>query len=433
MSDELKLDVVLQPFISNTKEGALLKAIMSGQVQKLKVEIEGMAGKIDSLIGKKTTGTDRESSTKQTEKIAKAESKALKDSEKLAKKIAKAEEKLKEKHQKENVKLATQTVAILGGIVIVLNAIPSILRGVFKILNIGFLLILKPFADLLAMILLPIAKLVIEFALWLNKLAGGGMGGMLIAAVIGLIVASIGLLAIAVTGGLIATALTSLILKAIAATTLTLGGAKIATALTTLATTSIGATSLAGLLGTVLIAAAITALIVKALGGTDEDAIAASLVTVFVAGLALVFGAPFWVALGIGILAGTVAFFGGEALMKEYEKAQEVYKKGLYGPTGIPGKYSIDPISGEPVAIGVAALGGPVIGGQSYIVGEKGPELFTPSNSGNITPNNKLGGSQSVNISVSGIMDERKITDLIKSVVNQAMRESNSVRGSTGY
>ena len=37
-------------------------------------------------------------------------------------------------------------------------------------------------------------------------------------------------------------------------------------------------------------------------------------------------------------------------------------------------------------------LGGPVMGGQPYIVGENGPELFTPRNTGAITPNRQLGG-----------------------------------------
>ncbi|MES9986207.1 MAG: phage tail tape measure C-terminal domain-containing protein [Candidatus Thiodiazotropha sp. 6PLUC6] len=44
------------------------------------------------------------------------------------------------------------------------------------------------------------------------------------------------------------------------------------------------------------------------------------------------------------------------------------------------------------------ATGGPVSRGSTYLVGEKGPELFTASNSGNITPNNQLGGSTQVNI-----------------------------------
>jgi len=50
------------------------------------------------------------------------------------------------------------------------------------------------------------------------------------------------------------------------------------------------------------------------------------------------------------------------------------------------------------------ADGGPVSRGRSYIVGERGPELFTPGASGGITPNNKLGGSTSVvvNVDASG-------------------------------
>lgn len=50
--------------------------------------------------------------------------------------------------------------------------------------------------------------------------------------------------------------------------------------------------------------------------------------------------------------------------------------------------------------LGLRAAGGPVMGGGSYIVGEKGPELFTPGSSGMITPNNKLGGGNNYNITV---------------------------------
>ena len=38
------------------------------------------------------------------------------------------------------------------------------------------------------------------------------------------------------------------------------------------------------------------------------------------------------------------------------------------------------------------ALGGPVTAGQPYIVGEQGPEVFLPTSSGTIVPNNKIGG-----------------------------------------
>ena len=43
-------------------------------------------------------------------------------------------------------------------------------------------------------------------------------------------------------------------------------------------------------------------------------------------------------------------------------------------------------------------------GGKTYLVGEKGPELFTPGVSGMVTPNHALGGSTSVvvNVDASG-------------------------------
>lgn len=45
------------------------------------------------------------------------------------------------------------------------------------------------------------------------------------------------------------------------------------------------------------------------------------------------------------------------------------------------------------------ALGGPVMRGSTYLVGETGPELFTASHSGTIIPNNRLnGGNTTVNV-----------------------------------
>jgi len=50
------------------------------------------------------------------------------------------------------------------------------------------------------------------------------------------------------------------------------------------------------------------------------------------------------------------------------------------------------------------ADGGRVTGGRPYIVGERGPELFTPGVGGSITPNESLGGSTNivVNVDASG-------------------------------
>ncbi len=47
--------------------------------------------------------------------------------------------------------------------------------------------------------------------------------------------------------------------------------------------------------------------------------------------------------------------------------------------------------------------GGPVSKGRSYLVGERGPEMFTPSRSGRIVANNELGGTVvNVNVDASG-------------------------------
>jgi TP901 family phage tail tape measure protein len=51
---------------------------------------------------------------------------------------------------------------------------------------------------------------------------------------------------------------------------------------------------------------------------------------------------------------------------------------------------------------GARASGGSVNANNSYLVGELGAEVFTPSNNGVITPNNKLNSSNVININVSG-------------------------------
>ena len=49
---------------------------------------------------------------------------------------------------------------------------------------------------------------------------------------------------------------------------------------------------------------------------------------------------------------------------------------------------------------GARASGGSVSSSKSYLVGERGPELFTPGRSGSIAPNGSLGGSTSVTVNV---------------------------------
>ncbi|MGB1388675.1 MAG: hypothetical protein ACPG61_07285 [Paracoccaceae bacterium] len=64
---------------------------------------------------------------------------------------------------------------------------------------------------------------------------------------------------------------------------------------------------------------------------------------------------------------------------------------------------------------GFKADGGPVSSGKSYIVGERGPELFSPGTSGSITPNEKLGGgSVSINVNVAGASGDNHVRELVK-------------------
>ena len=68
------------------------------------------------------------------------------------------------------------------------------------------------------------------------------------------------------------------------------------------------------------------------------------------------------------------------------------------------------------------AAGGPVSSNRPYIVGEVGPELFVPSSSGRIVPNNKLGGSggSTININVSGAIDPEGTARSIVNVLNNS-------------
>ena len=57
---------------------------------------------------------------------------------------------------------------------------------------------------------------------------------------------------------------------------------------------------------------------------------------------------------------------------------------------------------------GRRAKGGTVMGGTSYMVGERGPELYTPGRSGSIAPNSSIGGGANVvvNVDASGTKAE---------------------------
>jgi len=70
---------------------------------------------------------------------------------------------------------------------------------------------------------------------------------------------------------------------------------------------------------------------------------------------------------------------------------------------------------------GARAEGGSVSAGKSYLVGERGAELFTPSSNGMIVPNNALGGGgTNINLTVNGAIDPEGTARTIVDVLNRS-------------
>ena len=75
---------------------------------------------------------------------------------------------------------------------------------------------------------------------------------------------------------------------------------------------------------------------------------------------------------------------------------------------------------------GGRAAGGSVSAGTSYLVGEKGAEIFTPSSTGVITPNNQMGGNTVINLNVSGAIDPEGTARSIINVLNNSFYRGTS-------
>jgi len=78
---------------------------------------------------------------------------------------------------------------------------------------------------------------------------------------------------------------------------------------------------------------------------------------------------------------------------------------------------------------GRRAAGGPVAGGSSYLVGEMGPEIFTPAaGGGRITPNNALGGSNiTINVNAGMGANGAQIGEQIVTAIKRYERTSGPV------
>ena len=76
-------------------------------------------------------------------------------------------------------------------------------------------------------------------------------------------------------------------------------------------------------------------------------------------------------------------------------------------------------------------LGGPVMGNESYLVGENGPEVFTPTTNGSITRNQDIGKGGDVNVNFTIVANDTSGFDelltsrqgVIKQIISDAMLE----------
>ena len=103
---------------------------------------------------------------------------------------------------------------------------------------------------------------------------------------------------------------------------------------------------------------------------------------------------------------------GGEAAL---ELANYYFRGGEYYGKSATDALTLAGISTLPKK----ANGGPVMSGTTYLVGERGPELFTPSASGNITPNGGFGGGSTITVNVNG-GDPNSIVRALQQYVRQS-------------
>ena len=80
---------------------------------------------------------------------------------------------------------------------------------------------------------------------------------------------------------------------------------------------------------------------------------------------------------------------------------------------------------------GGRAMGGPVNAGTSYVVGERGPELFVPNTAGTIVPNGGGGRGNTINVTVNGAIDAEGTARTIVDVLNRSF--SRGTLGSLNF
>ncbi len=135
-------------------------------------------------------------------------------------------------------------------------------------------------------------------------------------------------------------------------------------------------------------------------------------------------------------------------LMKAYNLAVAIQNTALgvsnaLGRIPFPFNLAVAGIIGAAGAVQIAAIsnsryqgrrfGGPVSASDSYIVGENGPELFTPGATGRITANDAFGDSRPVNVNFNiDATDARSVDELIvqrRAMITNMVRQAIQEKG----
>lgn len=133
---------------------------------------------------------------------------------------------------------------------------------------------------------------------------------------------------------------------------------------------------------------------------------------------------------GIGSAIGIVIDLVG-SLISGFEKVVSVISRVVNAIKSL-----IDLVRNNPLVRGIGnlidsafggfrAAGGSVRAGKSYVVGERGAEMFVPSSNGTIVPNAAMGGT--INITVNGAIDAEGTARTIVDVLNRS-----NARGTLG-
>lgn len=172
-------------------------------------------------------------------------------------------------------------------------------------------------------------------------------------------------------------------------------------------------------------------------------------------------GTPDWIILTGKIKENEQAQFDLQLQMKEKEGPKavidwlETQKKKFGDATGVLdaliARYRTmlslqSRLAGAPLAGGIAftgvggrrAAGGPVSAGTPYVVGEKGPEVVIPNQSGTVIPHGASVGGTTVNINISGAIGwtpgtSEAFARQIEPIITRAMQRRGQLAGARAF